>query len=245
MTNTYQPKALAREGTHEKVAAYLDKRPRGRLLDVPTGEGALAMVLHNMGFDVSCCDIETERFSAQGLRVDRGDLTKRLPYDDGVFDYICFLEAIEHMENPYSAVRELARVTKPGGTLILTTPNYLNVERRLKFLVTGFFTKPVSGKTFRERFSAQTHDMHSSPLGYTLIRFILEHAGFTITNMTYDRKKKKQVFLKPLVWFIRLYCHLWSKSKREEYWLDQTAGPVILDGGNTLILFAQKDGTSA
>lgn len=245
MTNSHQPKALARDGTHEKVAAFLDKRPRGRILDVPTGEGALAIMLKNMGFEVSCCDIETKRFSAPGLTVDRGDLTKRLPYDDGVFDYVCFVEAIEHMENPYAAVRELSRVTKPGGILILTTPNYLNVERRLKFLVTGYFTKPVSGKTFRERFSGQTHDMHSSPIGYTLIRFILEHAGFTITDMTYDRKKKKQVFLKPVVWLIRLYCRLWGRSKRKQYWLDETAGPVILDGGNTLILFAQKDGISA
>ena len=241
MTRSFQPKAMARDGTHEKVAAYLDKKPRGRLLDVPTGQGALAMMLKNMGFEISCCDIETERFSAEGLRVDQGDLTKKLPYDDGIFDYVCFVEALEHMENPYAAVRELSRVTKPGGTLILTTPNYLNIERRLKFLATGFFTKPVSGKAFRERFSGRTNDMHSSPIGYTLIRFILEHAGFTITDMTYDRKKKKQALLKPVVWLIRLYGHLWSRSKREEYWIDETTGPVILDGGNTLIIFAQKD----
>ena len=244
MMDPLQPKPLARDGVHEKVTAYLDKKPRGRLLDVPTGEGALAATLRNMGFDVSCCDIQTERFSARGLKVDRGDLNEKLPYEDGIFDYVCFLEAIEHTENPYSAMRELSRITRPGGILVLTTPNYLNIERRLKFLVTGFFTKPVSRKKFQERYSGQTYDMHSSPLGYTLIRFILEHAGFSIIDMTYDKKKRKQTLLKPLVWLIRLYSHLWNKSRREEYWLDQTTGPVILDGGNTLIIFARKDGIS-
>lgn len=236
-----QPVALARDGIHEKVAAYLESLPRGRLLDVPTGQGALAVRLKKMGFTVSCCDIETERFSAPGLSVDPGDVTGRLPYEDGAFDYICFVEAMEHMENPYAAMRELSRVAKPGAILVMTMPNYLNVERRLKFLVTGFFTKPVSREKFLTAYNAQTFDMHSSPIGYTLVRFILEHAGFTIMDMTYDKKKKKQAYLKPLVWFIRLYGHLWSRSKRDEYWLDQTSGPAVLDGGNTLIIFARKD----
>ncbi|MHB8109973.1 MAG: methyltransferase domain-containing protein [Syntrophorhabdaceae bacterium] len=236
--------ALARDGVHEKVAAYLEKEPRGKLLDVPTGSGALAFKLKKMGFDVSCCDINAERFAAPGLSVDRGNLNDSLPYNDATFDYVCFLEAIEHTENPYNAVREISRVLKPNGLIVLTTPNYLSIERRLKFLVTGFFTKPVSKDKFRDRFGSEVYDMHLSPLGYTLIRFILEHAGFTITGMTYDRKKKKQAYLKPFVWLIRLYGHLWSRKKRRSYWLNETNGPVILDGGNTLIIFAKKDGTS-
>jgi len=242
MTDSRLPLALARDGVHEKVAGHLEGQPRGKLLDVPTGAGALAIRLKEMGFEVSCCDINAERFAVPGLTVDRGDLNDRLPYGEDVFDYVCFLEAIEHTENPYNAVREISRVLKPGGTLVLTTPNYLNIERRLKFLVTGFFTKPVSQSRFRDRFGSEVYDMHLSPLGYTLIRFILEHAGFTITGMTYDRKKRKQVFLKPFVWLIRLYGHLWSDAKRKEYWLDETSGPSVLDGGNTLIIFAKKDG---
>ncbi|MEN6615080.1 MAG: class I SAM-dependent methyltransferase [Syntrophorhabdus sp.] len=236
--------ALARDGVHEKIAEYLEKQRRGKVLDVPTGSGALAFRLKNMGFDVSCCDINAERFAAPGLSVDTGDLNHSLPYNDAAFDYVCFLEAIEHTENPYNAVREISRVLKPNGIIVLTTPNYLNIERRLKFLMTGFFTKPVSKDTFRKRFGSHVYDMHISPLGYTLIRFILEHAGFTITGIAYDKKKKKQVYLKPFVWFIRLYGLLWGQNKRRKYWLDETNGPEILDGGNTLILFAKKDGTS-
>ena len=60
----------------------------------------------------------------------------------------------------------------------------------------------------------KTHAMHLSPIGYTLVRFMLECAGFSIIKMTYDKKKPKQLFLKPLVWLIRLYALSWSKKKR-------------------------------
>lgn len=234
------PVPLARDGIHEKVIEYLSDKPKGRILDIPTGFGALAKKLSEMTFNVSCCDADTNQFLAQPLKVDQGDLNGKIPYGDNEFDYVCFLEAIEHTENPYNAVREIARVLKPGGTLIMSTPNYLNIERRLKFLVTGFFTKPVSQDIFKERFHGQTYAMHLSPIGYTLIRFMLEQAGFHITEMTYDKKKPKQLLLKPLVWLIRLYTLSWSKKKRKQYWLSETSGDTILDGGNTLIMVAQK-----
>ena len=139
---------LARNGVHERVIAYLADKPRGSVLDVPTGQGVLAKRLHETGFTVSCCDIDTSQFLAKELSVDQGDLNGRLPYGNEEFDYVCFLEAIEHTENPYNAVREVARVLKKGGVLALSTPNYLNIERRIKFLITGFFTKPVSHEKF-------------------------------------------------------------------------------------------------
>ena len=172
------PIPLARDGIHEKVIEYLRDKPRGRILDIPTGFGALAKKLFEMNFAVSCCDIDTDQFLVEGLKIDRGDLNGKIPYADNAFDYVCFLEAIEHTENPYNAVREIARVLKPGGTLIMSTPNYLNIERRLKFLVTGFFTKPVPQQMFHERFHGQKYAMHLSPIGYTLVRFMLECAGF-------------------------------------------------------------------
>lgn len=232
---------LARNGVHEKIIAYLADKPRGRILDVPTGQGALAKKLHEIGFTVTCCDIEPNQFLAKELTVERGDLNGRLPYGDEVFDYVCFLEAIEHTENPYNAVREVARVLRRGGILAMSTPNYLNIERRMKFLITGFFTKPVSHEKFLGSYKGKNYGMHLSPMGYTLIRFAIESAGLKIIKMTYDLKKPKMVFLKPLIWFIRTYAKLWPKAKQQEYWLYETTGDIILEGGNTLIIFAEKD----
>ena len=45
----------------------------------------------------------------------------RMPFNDGEFNFVLCTEVIEHAENPQVAVRELYRVLKPGGTLVLST----------------------------------------------------------------------------------------------------------------------------
>ena len=59
-----------------------------------------------------------------------------LPGDDATADVAAAVETIEHVENPRALARELARLVKPGGWVILTTPN----QRSLLSLVT-LFTK--------------------------------------------------------------------------------------------------------
>ncbi len=48
-----------------------------------------------------------------------------IPFADGTFDVVMSTEVIEHTPDPQRALRELARVVKPGGTLIVTTPGRL------------------------------------------------------------------------------------------------------------------------
>jgi 2-polyprenyl-3-methyl-5-hydroxy-6-metoxy-1,4-benzoquinol methylase len=51
---------------------------------------------------------------------------QNIDVDDSSFDVVVSCETIEHVERPRHAIRELARVLAPGGTLFLTTPNYLS-----------------------------------------------------------------------------------------------------------------------
>jgi SAM-dependent methyltransferase len=60
-----------------------------------------------------------------GIGWEVADIT-RLPYADGTFDTALSCETVEHIPGPERAFRELARVLKPGGRLLLTTPNYLS-----------------------------------------------------------------------------------------------------------------------
>lgn len=50
---------------------------------------------------------------------------QNIPHDDASFDTVISCETVEHVPDPKLAIRELARVLKPGGRLLLTTPNYL------------------------------------------------------------------------------------------------------------------------
>jgi len=53
---------------------------------------------------------------------------QQLPFADDTFDTVISCETIEHVPDPARAVRELARVLKPGGRLLLTTPNYCSTQ---------------------------------------------------------------------------------------------------------------------
>jgi len=57
-----------------------------------------------------------------------------LPYPDGWFDLVTFASVIEHLYNPAFAVAELARVTRPGGLLVIEAPNAVALGRRLDVL---------------------------------------------------------------------------------------------------------------
>jgi 2-polyprenyl-3-methyl-5-hydroxy-6-metoxy-1,4-benzoquinol methylase len=127
---TYGALPFARDETHDKVIELIGKAPRGKVLDVPTGTGILSDRPRKIGFEVSCCDINLSFFSVPDLKVEIGDLNQSLPYSDNVFDYLICLEGIEHTENVSDAIREFQRVLKRGGKIFLSTPNFLNIERR-------------------------------------------------------------------------------------------------------------------
>jgi 2-polyprenyl-3-methyl-5-hydroxy-6-metoxy-1,4-benzoquinol methylase len=68
--------------------------------------------------------IHAEQLGLSGISWEIEDI-QDIHHSDGSFDTVISCETIEHVPNPAQAVRELARVLKPGGRLFVTTPNYL------------------------------------------------------------------------------------------------------------------------
>jgi 2-polyprenyl-3-methyl-5-hydroxy-6-metoxy-1,4-benzoquinol methylase len=110
------------------------------LLDVGCGAGAFALGAARRGYEAlgltwdaadnakateraSLCGIEAARFSVCDVRrLDgRGDLVGR-------FDYVVCAENIEHILDDLKLMRDIAACLKPGGRLLLTTPNYYNIS---------------------------------------------------------------------------------------------------------------------
>jgi SAM-dependent methyltransferase len=70
----------------------------------------------------------------------------RFPYDDGSFDVVIFCEIMEHLLNdPCAVLREIRRVLKPGGKLILTTPNVARLENVSRLVAGANIYDPYSG----------------------------------------------------------------------------------------------------
>jgi SAM-dependent methyltransferase len=73
-----------------------------------------------------------------GIEVVTVDLTvDRLPFADGEFDFVTFSETLEHVPTGAvdSAVADIARVLRPGGTAVVTSPNLLSALGRLRLLL--------------------------------------------------------------------------------------------------------------
>jgi 2-polyprenyl-3-methyl-5-hydroxy-6-metoxy-1,4-benzoquinol methylase len=83
--------------------------------------GTLQDKCHAYGVEMIECDIEREK----------------IPTPNEAFDFIVFTEVIEHLRiGVLAALRELRRILKPNGCLLITTPNLLSLQNRLSF-VTG------------------------------------------------------------------------------------------------------------
>ncbi len=236
------PVAMSRPGLHETVLKVLDPLGRGRILDCPAGEGALVERLMAAGFDVRACDLYDELFRLDNAEIKKGDLSGTLPYESQSFDYITSLDGLEHIDSPPQAFREYRRLLKPNGHLIISVPNIMNVEERLKWLVFGYTShfKPLSNK-----FKAQIHydtagkneiAVHANPIGYNELRYYLELNGFEIQGVYRDRVKGNQWLYFPIIALIRIVAALTPEARRQDRWTRELTSDPVLLGGNTLII---------
>lgn len=122
----------------ERVNGAIDLAPSpaagARALDISAGDGLSTTTLARRGWSV----VATERRTKRSGWV-AADLNDDLPFRDAEFELVLMLEVIEHLPDIPHALREVARVLKPGGTAILTTPNRLNAASRIHYLLTGFY----------------------------------------------------------------------------------------------------------
>src|SRR4030042_2647452 len=103
----------ARKNIHKAVLEWFEKQKLGSVLDAPAGHGHLSLRLRDIGYEVTAGEIEPEIFSASGIKCIYTDLNRHINAPDNSFDYICCVEGLEHMTDPYQAVKEFARVLKP------------------------------------------------------------------------------------------------------------------------------------
>ena len=239
-------KPLAHEAIYSSVENILEAQPDGRLLDVPAGEGALAARLIRLGFDVKCCDLHPEMFRLAQVEIKQGDLSRTLPYPDYSFDYVACIEGLEHIENPHQALREFSRILRNRGQLILSIPNTLNIEERLKWLLFGYTShfKPLSREFLEglgeEFVGVEDIALHINPIPYSELRYILEKYGFEILGLHRDKPKKNSWAYLPIVALIRMLNRFQSAARRRERWSAELQSDEVLLGGNTLIIHAVK-----
>ncbi|MGD0126618.1 MAG: class I SAM-dependent methyltransferase [Terriglobia bacterium] len=103
--------------------AHIPQYARGRLLDLGCGKVPLYEAYRSYVTENVCIDWENTPHKNEYLDA-TCDLTQRLPYDDGEFDTIILSDVLEHIPQPENLWREMSRVLKPGGNVLLSVPFY-------------------------------------------------------------------------------------------------------------------------
>jgi len=105
---------------------FLDDLPAAALLDIGCGNGDFAAGMQSLGWTVRGTDVDPHAATAatqnHGFRVDVGQL-EALAYPNDSFDAVTARHVIEHLRDPKAFMLECWRILKPGGRLLLVTPN--------------------------------------------------------------------------------------------------------------------------
>jgi len=189
------PEHAAAPNTHNRVLELVQQYlPAGlKVCDLPCGAGMFSARLSQLGMDVTAVDLEAvEPFYFDKARRVLADANLILPFADGEFDALVSIEGIEHLENPSFFVRECARLVKPGGLVILSTPNVDSYRSRRSTYVHGFhkYFKPVSAH----------HKMawHLHPIDMTFVRGAVRKAGLEIMAVAVNRMTGKNLWSEAL-----------------------------------------------
>ena len=121
-----------------KPALELAKKVKpGKALDIGCGLGGFSLQLKKIGFDVSCTDGSlkyVKNAKKLGFMSKQADFNEKLPFKDKSFDLVSCLEVIEHVEKAEYLIKEIRRILKKRGYLLISTPNYAFLGVRLKIL---------------------------------------------------------------------------------------------------------------
>jgi len=135
---------MADTGLHDQIAEVIQSvLPKGaRILDSGAGAGALSQRLQDLGYAVYSVDKNHACFKAdtcfEQIDLDDADqLSAFMMAHAESFELVLAVEVIEHVENPWKYIRDLKSLVRPGGYILLSTPNVASWYSRVLFFFTG------------------------------------------------------------------------------------------------------------
>ena len=213
------------DGVWDLALELASDLPKGRLLELAVGGGFLAAKLTERGFDVVGMDLGVQ-WTRTDIPFIRADLDSPLPFSAASFDTVVFTEGLGYIENSSALMREVFRVLKPGGAFLVTMPNILSLESRVKFFLTGsyrWFPHPTNkGET-----KHQLLDVYRDPTRITTLIFGLQRHGFRVERTVFGGGR-------PLLWLVGLGWLLAGYLRAENALRKKRKTPALANDSSTL-----------
>ena len=134
---TYLPSTLfgLSKARRQILHMFIEDLPSGRVLDVGCGDGGFLQRMHRRGWSGTGVDFDSKAIEnakarhGAALTLLNTDLAQARFPDDS-FDVVTMSHVIEHVLDPVALLVEARRVLKPGGRLVVTTPNVQSVGHK-------------------------------------------------------------------------------------------------------------------
>lgn len=170
------PLKLYPYSSHRTVIDILNKKENQRILDVGCGDGLFAEHVSKGNYIVGVDFIdESENTKRNFAKFYKYDLNRGLPAEleaEEKFDYVLFLDILEHLLDYESILEDAKKFLKKDGSIIVSLPNVANIFVRLNLLIGRF---PYSDKGILDR----TH-LHFYTYG-SIKKLIAKH-GFSVAG---------------------------------------------------------------
>ena len=228
----------------KKILSVFNGLAKGKVLDLGAASGHYSFGLAQMGFNVTAADVTNGFKYAQTIKYVKLDKNSPLPFQKNEFDCVLMAEVIEHLRSPYAVVKDIHRVIKPDGHLILSTPNILNLKSRMRFLIEGgyeyFREPPLDHVAYNARNGIDVSQVHVVPYRFHELEFLLSENGFEVAKV--DTSVYEGSWLKFLVPLIHWQLKRKAKRSLEKGGVDYRRinryllSPEILLGRHLIVL---------
>lgn len=199
------------------IQKHLKKSLEKKLfLDLGIGTGRIARILLEKNIEVKGMDFSDEMIKLsrhnlaeyvkkKQLRFSKGDLNKKLPFQDNSFDGVICIRVIKYVKNWRKAIDEISRVIKPNGVFILEYPNFYSIQSLSRFYA-GYLTfKPseINSCLLASGFKIISK-MHGVKLPFYLYKYIISESK--LNKLLKIEKILDKLFKVFLSRNIMLYC---------------------------------------
>lgn len=144
--------------TYQGILNSLGVSAGKKILDIACGWGEVLALAKEKGLEVFGIDISKHAIKLARERIGGGNLqvaqAEKLPFKDNTFDYIVCIGSLEHFDSPEKALKEMSRVIKPNGRILIRVPNLYFLGHIFMAVRYGIFPSE-GGQDFSERFSTK------------------------------------------------------------------------------------------
>ena len=152
---------------------WLNLKEGEKILDVACGRGTLSLKIAERGCEVHGVDISEDAIKGAKRLAEREKIVcefevgsaEDLPYADGYFDKVICSSSLEHFKDDIKALKEMHRVLKPNGSVVLTTDSFnypISEELKEKHREIAYVVNYYTAEKLKEQFGIEGFEMNRS-----------------------------------------------------------------------------------